>query len=287
MCRSSPRAGLNRRALVACLLLIGSAACGPRTVAAVPSGPGILAVVAWNMHGGRGDLPRLLADLDAGRLTDRPAANRLLLLQEAVEGGDHDVGSIAALRGWSAFFAPVRAIDRGTLGNAILSSAPLVEARRIALPEERQPRAAAVASVRVGSQPLLVVSVHLENRVSWWKGGPLGDTARGRQAKALLHALPAGAPGILGGDLNTWLGRREPAWRAMAERFDDTPAVHDPTFRDRAVLDHLFFDLPTGWRGTTQVARDAYGSDHLPVIGLITAEPVPVKSSPAIRHDRD
>jgi len=36
------------------------------------------------------------------------------------------------------------------------------------------------------------------------------------------------------------------------------------------VLDHLFFDLPDGWSVTRRVLKDAYGSDHHPVVAVIT-----------------
>ena len=110
----------------------------------------------------------------------------------------------------------------------------------------------------------------MENRVSWLKGGLLSDTARGRQAEALLRALPPDEPGIVGGDLNTWLGVHEPAWQVFRRRFPDTPAeLLEPTFRDRLVLDHLFFDVPAGWQVTRRVLHDRYGSDHHPVIGVL------------------
>jgi endonuclease/exonuclease/phosphatase (EEP) superfamily protein YafD len=56
----------------------------------------------------------------------------------------------------------------------------------------------------------------------------------------------------------------------LAIRFSDTPAgPSKPTFRDRLVLDHLFFDLPEGWTATRQVLPNRYGSDHHPVLGLV------------------
>jgi endonuclease/exonuclease/phosphatase family metal-dependent hydrolase len=114
---------------------------------------------------------------------------------------------------------------------------------------------------------LFVASVHLENRLGWLRG-LFGDHARGRQADALLQALPSGH-GIVGGDFNTMLGPDEPAWRSMLRRFPDTPDRPEPTFRDRLVLDHLFFDLPDGWRVTRRVMSERYGSDHHPVLAEV------------------
>jgi endonuclease/exonuclease/phosphatase (EEP) superfamily protein YafD len=60
----------------------------------------------------------------------------------------------------------------------------------------------------------------------------------------------------------------------MLQRFRDTPRdPPQPTFHDRLVLDHLFFDLPDGWTVTRRVLKDAYGSDHHPVVAVITAGP--------------
>jgi endonuclease/exonuclease/phosphatase family metal-dependent hydrolase len=104
----------------------------------------------------------------------------------------------------------------------------------------------------------------------WWRA-LFSDTARAEQASALLRELPSEGNGILDGDLNTWLGPNEPAWRAMLRRFPDTPRdAPQPTFRDRLVLDHVSFDLPHGWTATRRVVKDAYGSDHHPVIAAIT-----------------
>jgi endonuclease/exonuclease/phosphatase family metal-dependent hydrolase len=213
------------------------------------------------MHGGRGDLRRLLADLEAARLTRAAPRDYVLLLQEFLTRDDVPGSTTRTL---TLFASPVRS----TTGNAILSTIPLENSRTINLPRERQPRAAAVSNMRISGEALFVVSTHLENRLSWLHG-LFGDRARGRQADALLHALPQGH-GIVGGDFNTMLGPDEPAWRALLDRFPDTPGQHQPTFRDRLVLDHLFVDLPDGWSVTRRVIRDQYGSDHHPVIAEIT-----------------
>jgi endonuclease/exonuclease/phosphatase family metal-dependent hydrolase len=228
-----------------------------------------LAVVTWNMHAGRGDLPRLVDDLRSGRLSGGPVREYVLLLQESIENGPYDVVRFAAGRGLSTFFVPLWVSRHGVSGNAILSSLPLVNARAIDLPRERRVRRAVAATVDVGGTRLFAVSAHLENRIAWTKGGLFSDNARGRQARALVGVLPDG-PGIVGGDFNTWLGPDEPALRAMHERFADTPAARlAPTFHDRLVLDHLFFDLPGGWTAAREVVRDRYGSDHHPVLGVV------------------
>ena len=243
------------------LVILGLlAACTHALPQPAPTSPALLTVLTWNMHGGRGDLRRLIADLEMGRLTGAAARDYILLLQEFV---DREGAVRSTSRALTLFASPVR----GASSNAILATTRLEDPRSIDLPRERQPRAAVAATVRVGSEGLFVVSTHLENRLGWLQG-LFGDRARGRQAEALLQALPPGH-GIVGGDFNTMLGRNEPAWRAMLERFPDTPDRPEATFRDRLVLDHLFVDLPDGWSVTRRVVKDQYGSDHHPVLADI------------------
>jgi endonuclease/exonuclease/phosphatase family metal-dependent hydrolase len=223
------------------------------------------------MNAGRGDVPALIRDLESGRLTGAPPADYVLLLQEATP----DIVAFAegrSSRRMFAFYVPVRHDGRRIRGNAVVSTLMLTHARAIQLPQERQPRAAAAAWIDVAGHHLFVVSTHLENRAEWLRGGVLDEAARGRQAEALVQALPANAPGIVGGDMNTWLGPNEPAWRTFERRFPRDRETPVPTFRDRAVLDHLFVDLPDGWSIERRVARDRYDSDHHPVIGAITSQ---------------
>ena len=241
---------------------MAAGACA-RLVPDTPStGTPLLTVVAWNMHGGRGDLMRLLDDLAVSPLG--VARDYVVLLQEASDEDRGDVRAVATARGLSVAFH--RTPER-TIGNALISTLPLESPRPIELPRERQPRRALVANVDAGGLSLFVASAHLENRLGWMRG-LFGDRARGRQADALIRELPPGY-GILGGDMNTMLGPDEPAWRALLDRFPDTPPRPEPTFRDRLVLDHLFFDLPDGWTATRRVLPDRYGSDHHPVVGVV------------------
>jgi endonuclease/exonuclease/phosphatase family metal-dependent hydrolase len=246
----------------------GACARAPRPVAA-PVLPIDLAIVTWNMHIGTGDLPRLVDDLSAGRLTPAVPANYLLLLQEVADAGDHDPAVVARDRQLSFVFEPLRLRRGRMVGNAILSTLPLSNARLFELPRERMRRGAIIASIVVGGRELFVTDVHLENRVSLWRGLLFSDGPRARQARALVDALPAGH-GIAGGDLNTWLGPEEPALKTFAARFPDTPTdLLEPTVRDRLRLDYLFFDVPDGWQVRRWSLRDYYGSDHRPVVGVV------------------
>ena len=251
-------------------LLLLSAGCATAPVETIPTGRIVLALVTWNMDAGRGDLPRLVADLEAGRLTPGRPENVALLLQEAVVDDVPTLPALARARKWHLAFDPVRINGPRATGNAILSSQLLQDRRSIALPRERQPRGAVAASVEVAGERIFLVSAHLENRVSLWRA-LFSDVARRRQADALIDALPEDGFGVLGGDFNAWLGRNEPAWRVLLDRFTDTPGVmRTATFRDRLVLDHLLFDLPPAWHAVTTVSRDRYASDHHPVVGALS-----------------
>src|SRR5258705_6923160 len=237
------------RAVFVCAALamlgVAQASCmRPRLESRPSRSPVMLAVATWNMHAGRGDLARLRYELASGVLTDGVPADYILLLQEDVEPSDHGALGTAAVNGLSSFFAPVRGSAERMSGNAILSTRPLLEPRVLTLQRERQPRSAVAATIRLDAATLFVVDVHMENRLAWWRM-LFSDTARGRQATELLRELPPQGDGILGGDLNTWLGPREPAWRLMLQRFSDTPPDRpQPDFRDRLRLGALSLAVP-------------------------------------------
>lgn len=260
--------------------------------------------MSWNTHVGAGNLDALIADLRAGKLTNRPVNDFVLLLQEAYRAGDA-VPSLTAVEWASAVFGAgprdarieaVRAAQRlglssiyvpsmrngrpGTTaedrGNAILTTARLADVSAVELPLERQRRVALAATVMVKSGdapalPVRLVCTHFTNMVMHhvWV---LSESGRLRQARALAQTLPADGPMILGGDLNTWFGYRDAAYRELAERLPSRPVVEDrrATFGPMR-LDHLLFRLPNGWRVELRRADNKYGSDHYPLVALIDA----------------
>lgn len=263
----------HRALSVAAVAVVSMLGCVRARVDTTPAGRPVLAVVTWNMHAGRGDLRRLMDDLATGRLTGTSIPDFALLLQEAVPGGINDVTRIGRERHLFTAAAPVASRPHHVAVNAILATQPLREVRAVDLPRERQPRGAVVASLHISTENMFLISAHLENRISWLRGGLFSDAARGRQAEALIRELPADRHGIAGGDMNTWLGPAEPAWQALLTRFPDTPPGRAaPTFHEKLVLDHLFFDLPEGWIATRAVVPERYGSDHHPVVGLILSQ---------------
>lgn len=267
-----------------------------------------LVVVSWNVHVGAADVPGLVQRLRAGAFTGGvPVSRFVLLLQEArradpsvpdaiepggrvarairtAAGSDRtDIVRVARSLGLALYYAP--SMRNGhpletdeDRGNAILSTEPLSEFTAIELPFERQRRVAvsAIAGGRdVGGRPwrLRVVSAHLDSLASARRLWIAGPRTRGRQARGLLEALRANGrdePMVIGGDLNTWLGFSDPAYRAVAEVVPDA-ARRDrrPTFAGLLRLDHLFARLPRGWSvGATRI-DDRLGSDHHPLLARI------------------
>lgn len=261
------------------------------------------AVVTWNTHVGAADLDRFIADLRAGRLTSRPVNDFVLLLQETYRAGDAvparpgvewasaifgagprtsrvQATEFAQRLGLSAIYVPSMRNGPPSLtsedrGNAIVSTARLTEVSAIELPLERQRRVALAATVMVRSgaapaRPLRLVCTHFTNMVmhhAW----VLSESGRLRQARALAQTLPADGPLIVGGDLNSWFGYRDAAYRELAQRLSPA-AVEDrrATFGPMR-LDHLLFRLPQGWRAEVRRADGKYGSDHYPLVALIDA----------------
>jgi endonuclease/exonuclease/phosphatase family metal-dependent hydrolase len=279
-----------------------SAGVGPPIVRTSPtqeSSPAdTLCVISWNTAIGAGDVTRLLDDVRR----ERGNVPVILLLQEAYREGPEvpegrtlaasfagrlggkesvEIEKLAETLGMNLYYVP--SMRNGApwetkedRGNAILSSLPLEELNAIELPFERQRRVAVAATVSGTStrgRPwrLRVVSVHLDNLVGlrrgWFVGG---EFARVRQTRALLDYVRGDSSVILAGDFNTWFGFAEPAYSAIARDFPDTDASdRQPTFMGMLRLDHMFFRLPDGWRGTFKRGANRYGSDHYPLVGEI------------------
>ena len=174
-------------------------------------------------------------------------------------------------------------------GNAIVANVPLTAPCAVELPFERQRRVAVMADVVVGggagALKLTLCSVHLDNRAPWrraWRSLGLG---RRRQMAGLISVLRRRSPAdalVLGGDLNTWFrGRREGAYR-VARRYLRQPAKPDPAPTHHFEIggwprlsDHLLFRLPSGWRGEYVRMDRTFGSDHYPLLGVVTASSLP------------
>jgi endonuclease/exonuclease/phosphatase family metal-dependent hydrolase len=274
-----------------------------------PGDPGELIVVSWNVHVGAGDVRALVNQLRSGRLTDgQPVEQFVLLLQEAYRSGPWvpheersgarvprpirprmagreriDIVNLSSALGLSLYYAP--SMRNGwphqtdeDRGNAILSTLPLSDPAAIELPFVRQRRVALSATVhghRPAGEPwtLRVTNTHFDNLGSVRRFWIFSTGSRLRQARGLLEALGTGQPSVLGGDLNTWFGFRESAYRELAANFTHEARTDPgPTFAGLLRLDHLLFRLPHGWQVRT-VRLDAFGSDHRPLLARLQLAP--------------
>ena len=273
------------------------------TVAATPVAD-TLWLVSWNVHVGGGDLPALVSDLRAGRLTGgREVNDFVLLLQEAHRGGDlvpepepgepfgsgvmdpppsgvrEDIVRTAERLGlWLIYVPSMRNGDSEDRGNAILSTLPLRDPVAMGLPVARQRRVALAARTagRTASGRdwrVQLASVHLESSPSGWESD---EEQRLNQAEALLDLLPEAEVAVAAGDFNTKTrGTEEALVRPMLRAYPDTPDFPPgPTYQKvygiyREYLDYIFFRLPDDVDADyTRVPR-IYASDHYPLVGRI------------------
>lgn len=272
-------------------------------------------LLCWNVAVGRGALDVVLARLRGGEWGGAgadPARPLVLLLQEAYRangsipahppeprhtGGDisppapDDVVEAARRHGMSLRYAPSmrNGRARSDRGNALLSTAALERAHAFELLHINQ-RRVAVAAEPAGLPGLTLVSAHLDT--SRRPGATdsrryLPGGARAEQAARLAEAVLAlDAPGgvVLGGDFNTPLGVRDPAYRALL-RAGLLPARRARRWRHthhhllRLLLDHLLYH-PAGGRiasveverldeGPRDRGRTVFGSDHHPLLARV------------------
>ena len=262
-----------------------------------------LVVVSWNINVGAGDLAGLVRDLRAGVLTGgQPVAHFVLLLQEVYRDGGQvpaevpgartarplqpparagarvDIASAAEALGLAVYYAPSMRNGaphetREDRGNAIVSTLPLADLAAIELPFERQRRVAVEATVRgtrSSGEPwsLRVTNAHLDNRAPAKRLWLFATISRVRQARGLLDGMSQTGAAVLGGDLNTWGGFNDDAYRTIAERLPIEADDRRTTFAGLARLDHLLFRLPDGWSARS-FRLDRYGSDHHPLLAAI------------------
>ena len=278
---------------------------GPPIVVAHTSPPPpvtSLVLATWNVHAGNANVDTFVASL-ATQPGVRSPYGIVLLLQEAVRAGaevperypdrmrppgtirarraDGDVGALAARLGLNLAYVP--SMRNGRLfpsdaredrGNAILSTFPLDDVRAIELPFGRQRHVTVAARIKApGLPPLRVVTAHLD---------PSGH--RKEEAAALSSYLSGqmnpGEPLVLGGDLNTWFGRREATFKTLSGAIPEESCgqaktntwpwrLQGPLGWWRGRLDYLFSTLPAAVMRSCSTLPNAFGSDHRPVVLVI------------------
>lgn len=262
-----------------------------------------LTVLSWNAHLAEGELPRLVEELQTGKLTGTPVRHFVITVQELYRRGDAvpafdpldrtahaivprdpespDVDDFAASLGLSIYYVPSMrngAALHEDRGNAIVSTEPLHDPIALELPLARQRRVALAAAIDVqtaeGVRRLQIVDAHLEplsSPKSLW----VFKDPRPAQVRAIRHLLdqprftdPANAGVILGGDFNTVRGGAgETAYRIAREWGTSLTTEDRRATHMMGRLDFLFFRLADGWTASTERIDDRFGSDHHPVLG--------------------
>ncbi len=279
-----------------------------------PEGVREVDVLSWNLAVGTARLEALLArlrDEDPGFGGRDPRRPLVVLAQEAyradatvperpatphhggwlVRAGQTNVADLAVSHGLSLRYAPSmrNGAERSDRGNAVLASVGIRAAHAFTLPYVKQRRVAVAADLE-GVPGLTFVSAHLD---TW--GRPPGDrgpfwgfgTGRAAQAAELgRRIVRADGPGgvIVGADLNTPLGPRDPAVRALVGAgFTEARRVgrwghtfHGPV---RLHLDHVLFHDRERRIESVEVRRldehagdrsaRVFGSDHHPLLARV------------------
>jgi endonuclease/exonuclease/phosphatase family metal-dependent hydrolase len=183
-------------------------------------------VVTFNLHGEPG------AVIARAMRNDRALRDADLIVLEEVHGHDgcSSACEIARELGFHSVYEPEFADRDGTDGVAIVSRAPIESAQFIELPyynvhlNDEHRKAALVATLRVGGQPITVYAVHLTNRLT--------VAQRRRQMEPVLaHAARQQTPVIIAGDFNTspftWIGHVIPILTTTQDnRFEELMRAH-------------------------------------------------------------
>lgn len=279
-----------------------------------------LDILCWNVAIGAGRLAELLELLVGGAfqgLGAHPARPLIVLLQEAYRADDSvpadarrgyhggarharsadDVVEVARAAGMSLRYAPSmrNGAHRSDRGNAILSTVPFAISHAFALPYIRQRRV--VVSAELEAVPhMALISAHLDVRGQSREGRVrIRAFGGGRvlQATALLRQIEDRRRDhcvVIGADLNTQLGARDPVLRTFAANGLHLATrtggwrhtYHGPLSLD---LDHVLFRSPTGRIERVLVSRlderagdrgrRVFGSDHHPLLARVDfREPV-------------
>jgi endonuclease/exonuclease/phosphatase family metal-dependent hydrolase len=275
-----------------------------------------LDVLSWNVGVGTGRLGEVVGRLRSGEWGGAghdPARPLVVLAQEAyrrddsvperarsahhggliVQGGQRDVVDHARALGMSLRYAPSmrNGHERSDRGNAVLSTAALDASHAFALPYVKQRRVAVAASVR--SLPrLTLVSAHLDtwgraphDRGWLWSFGS-GRAAQSAELARRVIRAEGRAGVILGADLNTALGTRDPAVRALVrEGFTAAERVGEWKYSFRGpvklLLDHVLYHAAASGIRSVRVTRlddpaggsRVFGSDHHPLLARVELAP--------------
>ena len=240
---------------------------------------GIIRLMSWNIHGGKG--PDRRFDLD--RIAALIARHKpdIVALQE-IDTRGRDIDCLAPLKGLRAgHFAEARTMvaPDGHYGHALFSrwETQGVELHDLSV-RWREPRFAISARVDTPFGALNIVSVHL--------GLTMGERMKQVRTLTRLGARSAGDPTLMLGDFNDWASFGE-VRRGLADVFPWQSRLRTfPARRPLLRLDRLYCN-----DGLTVLAcftdpEAARASDHLPVIADVRITP-PRRNGAMMRNPND
>jgi endonuclease/exonuclease/phosphatase family metal-dependent hydrolase len=287
----------------------------------LPVSPAEIDVLCWNVAIGKGRLVERIRALTAMRARIAASRPLVVLVQEAFredatipdihtsehhgghapvatrEGGTReDIVDVARELGFSLRYAPSmrNGWHRSDRGNAVLSSVALDATHWVTLPYVRQRRASIAVRLAGLTGGLWLTTAHLDTHGrhrphplhgirATYRGFGAGRAA---QAAALADATAdvAGAHAnvIIGADLNSYLGLRDPAVRTLVElgfRHSERVGKWRHTFHGplRLMLDHVMYRT-AGYIENIHVrrvdqgldrSRRIFGSDHHPLLATV------------------
>jgi endonuclease/exonuclease/phosphatase family metal-dependent hydrolase len=231
------------------------------------SKPVRLTVLTYNIHHAAGVDKRLDIERIARVITDSKAD--LVALQEVDNGvprtdNVNQPAELGRLTKMHAFFGKAMDFAGGEYGDVVLSKPTIKSQRVVALPHtaggEHEPRAAAIARVRVQGKDIIFISTHLDH---------LGEPSdRLRQMQAIAMALKdEKLPIVLAGDFNCVpdtepLAVLDTSWLRAT---DDEPSI--PVVNPKHKIDHVFVKPAARWKVIeTHVIDQEVASDHRPVV---------------------
>ncbi|MEO5509392.1 MAG: endonuclease/exonuclease/phosphatase family protein [Longimicrobiales bacterium] len=278
--------------------------------------PFAIDVLCWNVAIGKGRLTerlRALTDVSARVTGTRPL---VVLVQEAYRTDDsvpeassahhggkaprnlrENIADVARALNFSLRYAPSmrNGNHRSDRGNAILTSAAIAGTHWLTLPYVRQRREAMAVKLAGTTHDIWFGNAHLDTHgrhrphpVQGIRATQRGFGAgRAAQAAALADSLLTttgpDADVVLGGDLNSYLGLRDPVMRELVSHgFRHSTRVgrwrhtfHGPI---RLMLDHVMFRPSRGIESVqvrrldegTDRSRRVFGSDHHPLLATVT-----------------
>lgn len=250
------------------LHLLGLAALGTTAgTGHAAQGPAPLRVLSYNIKRGLGmdevtDITRAAAVIN--RLTPDVVALQEIDVGVERSGRIDQAKELARLTNMTGFFAEFMPYQGGQYGQMVLSKLPVIESRRIALPDgQEEPRASAVMRVRAPFGELTIACVHFYRT----------EADRLAQAKTLIAELATRPePVLLVGDFNS---RRGSVVMNLVEQTYANPAKHGqpntiPASAPRAEIDFITYRPASAFTVTDyQVIAEPVVSDHLPVVMVL------------------